>query len=80
MGGMSGQLKLVLSVSLCLLVALAGWSWCLVASGSVPGFRGVVPFPFLVQWRRPKNRAVTLADDLDIIPLKFFSSSPLVTA
>ena len=35
MGGMSGQLKLALSGSLCLLVALAGWSWCLVASGLV---------------------------------------------
>ena len=28
-------------VSLCLLVALAGRSWCLVASGVVPGFRVV---------------------------------------
>ena len=74
MGGMSGQLKLVLSVSLCLLVALAGWLR--------PLFSEVLFLflPFLVQWRRPKNRAVTLADDLDIIPQKFFSSSPLVTA
>ena len=31
-------------VSRCLLVALAGRSWCLVASGVVPGFR-VVSFP-----------------------------------
>ena len=46
MGGMSGQLKLALSGSLCLLVALAGWSWCLVASGLVGlvfPFEGAVP-------------------------------------
>ena len=46
MGGMSGQLKLPLFGSLCLLVALAGWSRCLVASDLVGlffPFEGAVP-------------------------------------